>query len=336
MSDSSSQNALLQSLFFGKKTSKDDQLTHEYSPLTLAEYIGQKNLKNRLSLYIKAALQRKEPLDHLLLFGPPGLGKTTLASIIAHEMNANLRVTSGPQLHRSGDLIAILSSLKAKDILFIDEIHRLPITVEETLYSAMEQFKIDIIMGEGVGAKTIVLPIQSFTLIGASTKIGSLSSPLRSRFGITEKFDFYEEEDLALIIKQSSSFFNINLEDEALLLIASCSRGTPRIAKKLMRKIRDFIMIYFSDKNIITRENVQVALSFFRIKKLGLTDVDLKILSILNKRGSSKPIGLESLAILVGEDSETVEDVYEPFLLQQDFIERTSRGRIIGKKIYIE
>jgi Holliday junction DNA helicase RuvB len=305
-----------------------NDIEYDFEPKNLAQYIGQTELKKRLHVYIHSAKTRECCLDHMLLFGPPGLGKTTLASIVAREMDAHIKIASGPTLQKSGDLVAILSNIKKKDILFIDEIHRMPICVEETLYGAMEQFKIDIIIGQGPMAKTVSLPIQPFTLIGATTKTGLLSAPLRSRFGIVEKFDWYNEQELGEIIRQSALFFSIELDEKASNLIASCSRGTPRIAKKLMRRIRDYLLI--NKSNTVSYEIIQEALNFFGVMEQGLTEVDLKILSTLYNRPHGMPMGIEALAVSIGEEPETIEDVYEPFLMQKNFIERTSRGRIIS------
>jgi Holliday junction DNA helicase RuvB len=312
-------------IFFDKQK---DEYHADFTPQSFEQYIGQQELKNRLNVYVASAKKRNSCLDHMLLFGPPGLGKTTLATIIAHEMNAHIKIASGPTLQKSGDLVAILSNMKEKDIFFIDEIHRLPISVEETLYSAMEQFKIDIIIGQGASAKTVSLPVQPFTLIGATTKTGLLSAPLRSRFGIVEKFDWYLPDELLHIVKQTAHFFNIMIDDEAAQLVASCSRGTPRIAKKLMRRIRDYVLIHAESQ--ATYESVQKAMDFFGIMKDGLTFVDIEILKILFNRPGNTPIGLEAISALIGEEAETIEDVYEPFLMQKGYIERTPRGRIIG------
>jgi len=319
--------SIAESIFFNAPV---DENVVDFVPASFAQYIGQEALIERLVVYTQAALQRKEALDHVLLFGPPGLGKTTLAQIIAHEMGAQLKISSGPVLQKSGDVVAILSSLQAKDVLFIDEIHRLPIAVEETLYSAMEQFKIDVIIGQGVGAKTLTLPLQPFTLIGATTKTGLLSAPLRSRFGIIEKFDFYTDLALSCIVQQSAHFFGISLSKEAALRIAACSRGTPRLAKKLMRRIRDYVQINHAGQAAET--SVQEALTFFGVLHEGLTYVDLALLRALYQRPHFAPLGLEALAALVGEDAETLEDVYEPFLINRGYIERTPRGRIISPK----
>jgi Holliday junction DNA helicase RuvB len=318
-------------IFFDKN--KEDFLS-DFNPNSFNEYIGQKQLKERLYLYVTSAKQRNTCLDHMILFGPPGLGKTTLASIIAKEMGKNLKITSGPTLKKSGDLVAILSNLKENDIFFIDEIHRLMISIEETLYSAMEQFKVDIIIGQGPSAKTVSLPIAPFTLIGATTKMGLLSAPLRSRFGIVEKFDWYDSSDIAEIIKQTATFFDIKITNEAALKIASCSRGTPRIAKKLMRRIRDYVIV--NENSIADEQSVDKAMNFFGVMKDGLTSVDLQILKIIYNRPFGAPIGIEAISTLIGEEVETIEDVYEPFLLQRGYIERTPRGRILNVQKKLE
>lgn len=310
-------------------SSKTDDSVHDFTPKKFDEYHGQEILKSRLNVYIKAAQSRDDVIDHILLFGPPGLGKTTLAQVTAHEAKANLRITSGPILKKIGDLVAILSNLKRGDILFIDEIHRMPISVEETLYSAMEQFKVDVIIGEGVAAKTITIPLKQFTLIGATTKASLLSAPLRSRFGITEKFDLYNTKALSSILCQSANFFSLNLEQSAALKIASCSRGTPRIAKKLLRRIRDYAHVHETGK-ILSEEVVNKALGFFGVVENGLTHVDISILKTLYNRPNMSAIGLDALAAIIGEDAETIEDVYEPFLIHQEYIERTPRGRTLN------
>lgn len=320
----------IESIFFNHA----DDSGFDFTPTSFDDYIGQKALKKRLSVYIQAAHKRDEPLDHLLLFGPPGLGKTTLAGIIAQEMKSSMKTTSGPALQRSGDLVAILSSLKKGEILFIDEIHRIPISVEETLYTAMEQFKIDVIIGQGAGAKTLSLPLQQFTLIGATTRAGLLSAPLRSRFGITEKFDFYENEDLAEIITQSAHFFKITIDKEAADEIASCARGTPRIAKKLIRKIRDYVEVHHNGQAF--HEETKEALAFFGIWHDGLTEIDRQIMKTLHNRPRQSPIGLDALAALIGEDPETIEEVYEPFLIYRGYVERTPRGRTLGTRMHQE
>ena len=297
----------------------------DFHPTSFDDYLGQDDLKAKLTLYTNAARMRGEPLDHLLLFGPPGLGKTTLARIMAHVMQTGIKICSGPMMERTGDLVAILSSLEPRDILFIDEIHRLPIAVEETLYSAMEHFRVDVIIGQGAGAKSVNLPISPFTLVGATTKAGSITAPLRSRFGITERLDFYTAEDLQKIVAQNAQFFGLKLDTDSSLAIARCARGTPRIAKKLVRRVRDFAQI--NNNNIASLDLVHQALIFLGIDAQGLTDVDHRILTTIIKKFGGGPVGLETLAAMIGEDSATIEDVYEPFLMRLGYLEKTARGR---------
>jgi Holliday junction DNA helicase RuvB len=297
-----------------------------FNPQTFDEYLGQDELKNKLRIYVKAARMRSEPLDHVLLFGPPGLGKTTLASIIAYEMESSIKICSGPTLERTGDLVAILSSLEPRTLLFIDEIHRMPTNVEEILYSAMEQFKIDVIIGQAAGAKSISLPLHPFTLIGATTKSGLISAPLRSRFGITERFDFYSDEALRDIIKQNAQFLKFPIDNDAALLLACCSRGTPRVAKKLLRRIRDFSQVHNTNADY---SHTKEALSFLGIMEDGLTTVDMAILRIIVEKFKGGPVGLETIAAIIGEDADTIETVCEPFLMRQGLLEKTSRGRQI-------
>ncbi|MGB8467731.1 MAG: Holliday junction branch migration DNA helicase RuvB [Candidatus Babeliales bacterium] len=311
-----------------------EELLLDFSPKTFADYLGQEELKKKLSIYTQAAKMRNEPLDHLLLFGPPGLGKTTLAHIMAHVMSVAIKVISGPMLERTGDLVAILSSLEPRSILFIDEIHRMPTNVEEILYSAMEQFTVDVIIGQGAGAKTITLPLQPFTLVGATTKSGMLSAPLRSRFGITERLDFYTEEELAAIVIQSAHHLHITLEQPAALLMARCSRGTPRIAKKLVRRIRDFAQV-----QAIQTINLTFcieALTFLGIDTDGLNTVDNVLLRSIIYHFDGGPVGLETLAALIGEDADTIETVFEPFLMRQGLLEKTARGRQIPPKALLQ
>lgn len=303
----------------------------DFAPKTFDEYLGQDELKKKLKVYTSAAKQRQEPLDHLLIFGPPGLGKTTLSQIMAQEMEVGIKICSGPTLERTGDLVAILSGLNPRDILFIDEIHRMPTNVEEVLYSAMEQFKVDVIIGQGAGARTVNLPIQPFTLIGATTKSGMISAPLRSRFGITERLDFYDEVTLQKIVSQSAKFLDLKICSEGCLLVAKSSRGTPRIAKKLLRRIRDFAQI--ENQNIASLEIVKSALNALGIDNDGLSKVDNLILQKIVDNFNGGPVGLETLAALIGEDKDTLETVYEPYLLRQGFLEKTSRGRQIPYKI---
>jgi Holliday junction DNA helicase RuvB len=307
---------------------KKEYTQHTFLPKYFDDYIGQEEVKKKIEIYIESALKRNVVLDHILLFGPPGLGKTTLAEIIAKRMSKKIKITSGPVLQKTGDLLAILTNMKEGEIFFIDEIHRLPISVEESLYSAMEQYKIEIIIGSGSSAKTVSMNLPPFTLIGATTKLGLLSAPLRSRFGIVEKFEWYSASELSLIIKQTANFFNIIIDDISVEKIALVSRGTPRIAKKLMHKIRDYAIVKTNNK--IDENNIESIFSFFHIFKNGLTPTDMQILTILEKK--NYPIGLESISRLINEEVETIEEVYEPFLLQLGFIERTPRGRIINKE----
>lgn len=301
--------------------------SYSFHPHSFNEYIGQEALKQKLQVYITAALFRGEPLDHLLLFGPPGLGKTTLAQIIATELSVPIKICSGPMLERTGDLVAILSSLEPRSILFIDEIHRMPIAIEEVLYSAMEHFKVDVIIGQGAGAKSVSLPLHPFTLVGATTKSGMISAPLRSRFGITERFDFYTDTALKDIVMQNAAHLQISLSDDAALLIGQCSRGTPRIAKKIIRRVRD--VAHAEQTHIIDHSLALKALDFLGIYADGLTTLDLTILEVLVTKFNGGPAGLDTLASIVGEDAETLEVVYEPFLMRKGLLEKTARGRQI-------
>lgn len=311
-----------------EETAEEQQ--YDFMPKSFDDYLGQDLLKQKLSLYTQAAKMRNEPLDHLLFFGPPGLGKTTISQIMAQVMDVNIRICSGPMMERKGDLVAILSSLEPRDILFIDEIHRMPIAVEEVLYSAMEQFRVDVIIGQGAGAKSINLPINPFTLIGATTQSGRISAPLRSRFGIVERLDFYSHEDLQKIITQSAQYLGLTISPEASLRIARSARGTPRIAKKIIRRVRDYAQVHKREHadDEITRK----ALQFLGIDDDGLNTVDNLILRKMLENFNGGPVGLETLASLIGEDKMTIENVYEPFLLQEGYLEKTPRGRQISYK----
>lgn len=307
-----------------------EEQAYDFVPKTFDNYLGQKELKEKLTIYTHAAKMRNEPLDHLLLFGPPGLGKTTLSQIMAHVMNVNIKICSGPMLERTGDLVAILSSLDPRDILFIDEIHRMPSNVEEVLYNAMEHFRVDVIIGQGAGAKSINLPLNPFTLIGATTKSGMISAPLRSRFGITERLDFYPDEDLCDIVLQAANFLGITISKESALLIGHCSRGTPRIAKKILRRVRDFAQV--KNENIAHHSLVQEALEFLGIDQEGLNRTDNLLLRKIIENFNGGPVGLETLASLLGEDKDTIEAIYEPFLMRKGYLEKTPRGRQIPHK----
>lgn len=307
-----------------------EEVQHDFNPKVFDEYIGQKGLKDKLAVYTQAAKMRNEALDHMLLFGPPGLGKTTLSQIMANVMDVNIKIVSGPMLERTGDLVAMISGLQPRDIFFIDEIHRMPTAVEEVLYSAMEQFRVDVIIGQGAGAKSINLPINPFTLIGATTKSGMLSAPLRSRFGIIERLEYYDEDELAQIVLQSADFLNLTLDNDAALLIAQCSRGTPRTAKKLLRRVRDFAQVHNHNKADINL--TQQALTFLGIDPDGLSTVDNMLLKKIIQNFNGGPVGLETLASLIGEDKETIELVFEPFLMRKGYLEKTPRGRQIPFK----
>lgn len=307
-----------------------EERAHDFVPTSFEHYLGQEELKKKLTVYTTAAKMRDEPLDHLLLFGPPGLGKTTLAQIMAQVMNVNIRICSGPMMERTGDAVAILSGLEPKDILFIDEIHRMNSSVEEILYSAMEQFRVDVIIGQGPGAKSVSLPINPFTLIGATTKSGMLSAPLRSRFGITERLEFYTDEELRDIVLQNAQFLNVLLLPESALLIGKSARGTPRVAKKILRRVRDFAQV--RNQNNATPDLVSEALQFLGIEENGLTKIDNMLLKTMIENFNGGPVGLETLASLIGEDPETIEAVYEPFLLRSGLLEKTPRGRQIPHK----
>ncbi len=307
-----------------------EESSHDFTPKTFDDYLGQKELKDKLAVYTQAAKMRQEPLDHMLLSGPPGLGKTTLAQIMAHVMGVGIRICSGPMMERTGDLVAILSSLEQRDILFIDEIHRMPSNVEEVLYTAMEQFRIDVIIGQGAGAKSINLPLVPFTLIGATTKSGMISAPLHSRFGINERLDFYTDEELCSIIMQNAQFLALALDEQAALLIASSARGTPRIAKKMLRRVRDFAQV--KNQNKADLELTRQALAFLGINDDGLTQTDMLLLKKIVELFNGGPVGVETLASLLGEDKETIEMVYEPFLMRKGYLEKTARGRQIPHK----
>lgn len=310
----------------------DEDVEISLRPKHLNEYIGQDKVKDNLSIYIKAAAMRHEALDHVLLYGPPGLGKTTLSGIIANELGVNFRVTSGPAIEKAGDLAAILSSLSEGDVLFIDEIHRLPRAVEEILYPAMEDFSLDIIIGKGPAAQSIRLNLPHFTLVGATTRSGQLTAPLRDRFGVLLRLELYTPEQLAQIVTRSAGILGIEIDKDGALEIASRSRGTPRIANRLLKRVRDIAQIEFD--GVITEQVAMKALERFEIDHLGLDEFDRIMLRTIINNYSGGPVGLETLAAAVGEESVTIEDVYEPYLMQIGFLMRTSRGRIVTDAAY--
>ena len=310
----------------------ESQQENVLRPKTLSEYIGQTKVKENMKIYIEAAKKREEPLDHVLLYGPPGLGKTTLANIISHEMNSNLKITSGPAIEKPGDLAALLTNLSEFDVLFIDEIHRLNKSVEEILYPALEDFTLDIIIGKGPSARSIRLDLPKFTLIGATTKAGSLTTPLRDRFGIVHRLELYNVEDLTKIVKRSSTILEIEIEDDAAVEIARRSRGTPRIANRLLKRVRDYAIVLGDGK--ITLKITKIALNKLEIDELGLDEIDRKILETMIVQYEGRPVGIEALAATIGEEIDTIEDVYEPYLIQIGFIARTLRGRKVLPPAY--
>jgi len=301
-------------------------------PTKLKDFIGQKDLVDSLNLYIEAAKKRDEALDHVLLFGPPGLGKTTLSNIISKELEVEIKQTSGPVLEKAGDLAGMLTSFQRKDVFFIDEIHRINSVVEEYLYSAMEDYQIEIMIDKGPSARTVQLNIEPFTLVGATTKLGNLTSPLRDRFGVVLRVDFYEPEDLLKIIKRSAKILNVKIDDDGALELSKRSRGTPRIANRILRRTRDYAEV--KAKGIISKDVAISSLETLGIDEFGLDDMDRSILSTLIDRFNGGPVGVNSLSVAVSEDSTTIEDVYEPYLIKQGFIQRTNRGRIANERAF--
>ncbi|MBQ6401705.1 MAG: Holliday junction branch migration DNA helicase RuvB [Firmicutes bacterium] len=312
----------------------EGEYRHEVTlrPQTLADYIGQKTATDNLKVFIEAAKLRKEPLDHVLFYGPPGLGKTTLAGIIANEMDVDIRITSGPAIERAGDLAAILTNLNENDVLFIDEIHRLNRSVEEVLYSAMEDFALDIIIGKGPSARSIRLDIARFTLIGATTRAGSLSAPLRDRFGVNCKFEMYTKDELAQIIRRTANLLEVETDDRSVEEMARRSRGTPRIANRLLKRVRDFSQVKGS--GVIDLDITREALEALGVDDMGLENLDREILRVIIERFDGGPVGIDTIAASIGEERVTIEDVYEPYLIQAGFLHRTQKGRVVSRRAY--
>ncbi|MCR6472351.1 Holliday junction branch migration DNA helicase RuvB [Bacillus sp. FSL H8-0516] len=310
----------------------DSAIEQSLRPQTLSQYIGQQKVKDNLSVFIEAARMRQETLDHVLLYGPPGLGKTTLASIIANEMNVQLRTTSGPAIERPGDLAAILTSLEPGDVLFIDEIHRLQRSIEEVLYPAMEDFCLDIVIGKGDTARSVRLDLPPFTLVGATTRVGLLTAPLRDRFGVHARLEYYEQRDLAHIVARTAELFEIGIDIRSAEEIARRSRGTPRVANRLLRRVRDFAQVL--GNHAITQDIAEDALERLQVDRLGLDHIDHKLLLSMIEKFRGGPVGLDTISATIGEESHTIEDVYEPYLLQIGFLQRTPRGRVVTREAY--
>jgi len=316
----------------GSSNNEEEAIDRAIRPDTLADYVGQQHVREQMEIFIEASRQRQEALDHVLIFGPPGLGKTTLSHIIAHEMGVNLRHTSGPVLERPGDLAALLTNLEPHDVLFVDEIHRLSPVVEEVLYPAMEDYQLDIMIGEGPAARSIKLDLPPFTLVGATTRAGLLTSPLRDRFGIVQRLEFYNIDDLTAIVRRSAGILGLDIQTEGASEIARRSRGTPRIANRLLRRVRDYAQVKSSGE--INQEIARAAMDLLKVDHCGFDQMDHKLLSTIIEKFDGGPVGLDSLAAAIGEERGTIEDVLEPYLIQQGFIMRTPRGRVATKNAY--
>jgi len=314
------------------KELEEDKFESSIRPDSIDEYIGQTDVKENISVFIEAAKMRNETLDHVLLYGPPGLGKTTLANIIANELGSNLKTASGPSIEKSGDLAAVLSTLEPGDVLFIDEIHRMPRYIEEILYPAMEDFTLDIIVGSDSSTRNIKIDLPPFTLVGATTRAGDLTSPLRDRFGIISKLQYYTVDELVQIIKRTSRVLDVPIEEEGALELAKRSRGTPRIANRLFKRVRDFALV--KGNGVIDKDIVQLALGRLKVDELGLDETDFQLLKAIIEKFNGGPVGIESIASSIGEEVTTIEDVYEPYLLQTGLLKRTSRGRMATQKAY--
>ena len=323
---------MTQRIVSGQPLDEDATLDSTLRPKRLGDFVGQARIKDNLSIAIAAAKQRAEPLDHHLLYGPPGLGKTTLAHIIAHEMGVSIRLTSGPAIERPGDLAAILSNLQRDDVLFIDEIHRLPRPAEEILYPVMEEFALDIVLGRGPGARSIRLSIPPFTLVGATTRYAMLSPPLRDRFGAVYRLDFYQQEDMATLVHRNAALLQLPIEEDGALEIACRARGTPRVANRLLKRVRDYAQVMAD--GVVTRDVAREALARLEIDELGLDEVDHKVLSTIVEKFDGGPVGIETIAASISEDPDTIMDVYEPYLMQVGFLQRTPRGRVATARAY--
>ena len=323
---------MTQRIVSGQPLDEDATLDTTLRPKRLGDFVGQARIKDNLSIAIAAAKQRAEPLDHHLLYGPPGLGKTTLAHIIAHEMGVSIRLTSGPAIERPGDLAAILSNLQREDVLFIDEIHRLPRPAEEILYPVMEEFALDIVLGRGPGARSIRLSIPPFTLVGATTRYAMLSPPLRDRFGAVYRLDFYQQEDMATLVHRNAALLQLPIEEDGALEIACRARGTPRVANRLLKRVRDYAQVMAD--GVVTRDVAREALARLEIDELGLDEVDHKVLRTIVEKFDGGPVGIETIAASISEDADTIMDVYEPYLMQLGFLQRTPRGRVATARAY--